>query len=107
MIQGYAYALIKNREIETALRFINEQLRIIQNDPQLFNLQAQCYALLGDKILEHCALAESYMLKGHHLGAIDQVQTALQNSNGNFYYLSSIEARLKQIQALKDEEEKE
>ena len=107
LVHGYALALIKNREIETALRFINEQLRIIQNDPQLFILQAQCYALLGNTILEHRALAESYMLKGHYSGAIDQLQTALQNSNGDFYYLSSIEARLKQIQALKDEEEKE
>ncbi|WP_394808109.1 hypothetical protein [Nitrosomonas sp.] len=58
-------------------------------------------------MLQHRALAESYMLKGHTAAALDQLQTALQNSNGNFYQLSSVEARLKQIQTLKAEEDKE
>jgi predicted Zn-dependent protease len=107
LIQGYTQALIQNEQTETALEFINKQLQHIQNDVRLFNLQAQCYALLGDKMLQHRALAESYMLKGHYAGAIDQLKTALQNSNGNFYQLSSIEARLQQVQALKAAEEKE
>ncbi|WP_292993559.1 M48 family metalloprotease [Nitrosomonas sp.] len=107
LIQGYAHALIQNKQTETALEFINKQLLLIPNDPQLFSLQAQCYALLGDRMLQHRALAESYALKGHTAAALDQLQTALQNSNGNFYQLSSVEARLKQIQTLKAEEDKE
>ena len=107
LIHGYAHALIQNKQTETALEFINKQLLLIPNDPQLFSIQAQCYALLGDRMLQHRALAESYMLKGHTAAALDQLQTALQNSNGNFYQLSSVEARLKQIQALKAEEDKE
>ena len=107
LIQGYAHALIQNKQTETALEFINKQLLLIPNDPQLFSLQAQCYALLGDRMLQHRALAETYVLKGHYAAALDQLQTALQNSNGNFYQLSSVEARLKQIQVLKSEEDKE
>jgi len=107
LIHGYAHALIQNKQTETALEFINKKLLLIPNDSQLFSLQAQCYALLGDRMLKHRALAESYMQKGHYAAAIDQLQTALQNSNGNFYQLSSVEARLKQIQALKAEEDKE
>ncbi len=107
LIHGYAHALIQNKQTETALELINKQLLLITNDPQLFSIQAQCYALLGDRMLQHRALAESYMLKGHTAAALDQLQTALQNSNGNFYQLSSVEARLKQIQALKAEEDKE
>jgi len=107
LIQGYAHALIQNKQTETALEFINKQLLLIPNDPQLFSLQAQCYDLLGDRMLQHRALAETYVLKGHYAAALDQLQTALQNSNGNFYQLSSVEARLKQIQALKAEEDKE
>lgn len=105
LIHGYAQALIQNKQTETALEFINKQLLLIKNDPRLFNLQAECHALLGNKMLKHRALAESYLLKGHYAGAIDQLQTALQNSNGNFYQLSSVEARLKQVQLLKTEEE--
>jgi predicted Zn-dependent protease len=107
LIHGYAQSLIQNKQIETALEFINKQLQLIPNDPQLFSLQAQSYALLGDKMLKHRAQAEVYFLKGHYAGAIDQLQTALQNDNGNFYQLSSVEARLKQIQTLQAEEEKE
>lgn len=107
LMHGYAHALIQNKQTEIALEFINKQLQLVQNDAQLYNLQAQCYALLGDRMLKHRALAESYMLKGHYAGAIDQLQTALKSSNGNFYQLSSVEARLKQVQALKTEEEKE
>lgn len=105
LIHGYAQALIHNKQTKTALEFINKKLQFIQNDARLFNLQAECYALLGDNMLKHRALAESYMLRGHYAGAIDQLQTALQNSNGNFYQLSSVEARLKQVQLLKAEEE--
>ncbi len=107
LIHGYAQALIQNKQTDAALEFINKQLQLIHNDVQLFNLQAQCYALLGDKMLQHRALAETYMLKNHYSGAIDQLQTALLHSNGNFYQLSSVEARLKQVKALKEEEDKE
>lgn len=107
LIHGYANALIQNKQTETALEFINQQLQTIQNDPKLYNLQAQCYALLGNKMLEHRALAEVYFLKNHFKAAADQLKIALQSDNGNFYQLSSIEARLKQMKALVEEEEKE
>lgn len=107
LIHGYAHALIQNKQIQSALEFVSKQLQFIQNDPQLFSLQAQCHALLGDKMLKHRAQAEAYFLTGHYIAAADQLQTALQNDNGNFYQLSSIEARLKQIQTLIAEEEKE
>ncbi|PSJ16721.1 M48 family metalloprotease [Nitrosomonas supralitoralis] len=106
LIHGYAQGLIENEQIEAALEFITRQLQLIQNDPQLFNLQAQCYELLGDKMLKHRALAESFLLKGHYAGAVDQLKTALQNSNGNFYQLSSVEARLKHVQILREEADK-
>lgn len=106
LAHGYARALIQNKQTEAALEFINQQLQFTQNDAQLFGFQAQCYELLGDKMLEHRAQAEVYFLKSHYGAAIDQLQTALQNSNGNFYQLSSVEARLKQLQTLKSEEDK-
>ncbi len=106
LIHGYAQALIENKQIDTALEFITQKLQLVQSDPQLFSLQAQCYELLGDKMLKHRALAESYLLKGHYAGAVDQLKTALQNSNGNFYQLSSVEARLKHVETLREEADK-
>lgn len=107
LIHGYAQALIQDKQIKNALEFINRQLQLIHNDPKLYGLQAQCYSLLGDKMLEHRAQAEVYFLKVNYKAAANQLKIALQNDNGNFYQLSSIEARLKQIQTLIDEEEKE
>lgn len=107
LIHGYAQALIRDKQAPAALEFINWQLQIIQNDPKLYALQAQCYELAGDKMLEHRAQAEVYYLKGHYKAAADQLKTALQNDNGNFYQLSGVEARLKQMQTLIEEEEKE
>jgi len=107
LTHGYAQALIQKKQVNTALEFLTRQLNLIQNDPKLYELQAQCYSLLGDKMLEHRAQAEVYFLKGHYKAAADQLKTALQNDNGDFYQLSSLEARLKQIQILIDEEEKE
>lgn len=106
LVHGYARALIQDKQPQAALDFINKQLQFIQNDAQLFGLQAQSYELLGDKMLEHRAQAEVYFLKGHYGAAIDQLKTALQHGNGNFYQLSSIEARLKQLQTLKSDEDK-
>lgn len=107
LIHGYAQALIRNKQIPAALEFVTQQLQTIQNDPKLYTLQAQCYELSGDKMLEHRAQAEVYYLKGHYKAAADQLKSALKNDNGNFYQLSSAEARLKQIQTLIEEEEKE
>ncbi len=107
LIHGYAQALIQQKQVEAALEFISKQLQFAQNDPKLYSLQAQCYELLGDKMLEHRAQAEVYYQKNHYKAAADQLKTALKYDNGNFYQLSSVEARLKQIQTLIEEEEKE
>ncbi len=105
LIHGYALALLRNQQTESALKFINEQLRYHQNDINLYRLQAQSYTTLGNLMLKHRAQAEVYIHQGYYNAAINQLETALRHDNGNFYQLSTVEARLKQLQIMMAENE--
>jgi beta-barrel assembly-enhancing protease len=104
LIHGYANALLQNQQAETALKFINKQLQLTREDIHLYELQAQSYAALGEDMLQHHAQAEVYARQGHYNAAIEQLKIALSSDNGNFYQLSSVEARLKQLQAMAEAE---
>jgi beta-barrel assembly-enhancing protease len=106
LIHGYANALLQNQQAETALKFINKQLQLTREDIHLYELQAQSYAALGENMLQHHAQAEVYARQGHYNAAIEQLKIALGSDNGNFYQLSSVEARLKQLQAMAEAEKK-
>jgi predicted Zn-dependent protease len=75
-------------------------------DPRLYALQAKCYASLGQRLLQHKALAESYLRRGYVGAAVEQLQLALRAGDGDFYQLSATEARLREIRARLKEVEK-
>ena len=100
LMHGYADALLRNQQADTALKFINKQLRFIYNDVKLYQLQARTYAAMGEDMLQHQAQAEVYIGQGNYPAAIKQLKTALRHDNGNFYQLSSVEARLKQLEEI-------
>jgi predicted Zn-dependent protease len=52
-------------------------------------------------------LAEAYVVLGSLPAAIDQLQIALKAGDGDFYQLSSAEARLRELRALDAERRKE
>ncbi len=107
LIHGYATALLQSQQAETAVQFINKQLQLTHNDIHLYELQAQSYAVLGENMLEHHAQAEVYFRQGHLNAAIEQLKIALRSDNGNFYQVSSVEARLKQLEVLAEAEKDE
>ncbi len=96
----YAEALLRNDSPDAALKFINQQLLFTPNDIRLYNLQAQGYAALGSNLLQHRAQAEAYIRQGYLSAAIDQLQTALRSNDGDFYQVSGVEARLKELREL-------
>ncbi|SFK84825.1 Putative Zn-dependent protease, contains TPR repeats [Nitrosomonas aestuarii] len=107
LIHGYANALLQNNQIETALELINRELRIHSNDIQLYQLQARTYSLQDKLMLKHRAQAEVYILQGYYDAAIEQLLIALKHDNGDFYQLSTVEARLHQLQKFMEEEKEE
>ena len=57
------------------------------------------YAALGKRLLQHQAQAEVYVLQGSLPAAIEQLQLAQSAGDGDFYQLSVVDARLKELRA--------
>lgn len=93
----YVIALLNHKNAKDALEFINKQSQIFQDDINLYRLEAQCHSALGNHMLQHRAQAEVYIREGKYHAAIEQLEIALRKDNGNFYQLSSIESRLRQL----------
>ncbi|MBE7527808.1 MAG: M48 family metallopeptidase [Burkholderiales bacterium] len=107
LVYDYADALLKHKDAQTALQFIDDQSRFIYDDIRLYRLTAQCHAALGNGLLQHQAEAEALIREGNLRAAIEQLQVALRHKHDNFYQLSSVEARLRQLKEfVATEEEK-
>jgi predicted Zn-dependent protease len=106
---NYAYvealqASGRNRE---AMTLVEEQLKNYPRDARLFEMQAKGYAALGKRLMQHKAQAEVYVLQGSTPAAIEQLQLAQKSGDGDFYQLSSVEARLRDLRRQLAEEMKE
>lgn len=106
LIHGYGEALAETRRFDEALRFAEEQLRNHALDVRLHKLRAQAYAGLGRQAMQHRALAEVFALQGQTQGAIGQLELAQKAGDGNFYEMSSIDARLRELKVRRVEEVK-
>jgi beta-barrel assembly-enhancing protease len=103
---GYAETLLDANQAQQALTFLNDRLLLTSSDPQLYELQAQSYAVLGKRLLEHRSQAEAYVRKGNLSAAIDQLQIAVRSADGDFYQQSSAEARLRELRAQHEAQKK-
>jgi beta-barrel assembly-enhancing protease len=83
-------------EVQAALE---EPLRLYPRDPKLHEARAKAYAGQGKRLLQHQAQAEFYLLQGSLPAAIEQLQFAQTSGDGNFYELSVVDARLKELRA--------
>lgn len=100
LVYGYAEALIQDRQYDSALAFLAPRLLVQRGDARLFRLQAQAYAGQGKRLLQHQSMAEAYVRSGNLQAAIDQLQTAARSGDGDFYQMSAVEARLRELRAI-------
>jgi predicted Zn-dependent protease len=84
---------------DDVLAALAEPLRLYPRDPKLHEARAKAYAGLGKRLLQHQAQAEFYLLQGSLPAAIEQLQLAQTSGDGNFYDLSVVDARLKELRA--------
>ena len=104
LLYGYGAALLGARRYEEALRFTEAQLGNYPGDVRLHKMRAESYAGLDRKAMQHRALAEVFALQGQTAGALEQLQQAQKAGDGNFFEMSSIDARLRELkQRLIDE----
>ena len=89
-----------------AIASLADMVKNFPRDARLYGLQAKSFAALGRGLALHQALAEQYYLRGAILAAIDQLQIAQRSGDGDFYQLSSVEARLRELRRQQAEEAK-
>ncbi|TMH87990.1 MAG: M48 family metallopeptidase [Betaproteobacteria bacterium] len=93
-------------EHQAALAWLAELVKSYPRDVRIYSLQAKSYAASGKRLLHHQALAETYVLQGTLPAAIEQLQFAQKSGDGDFYQLSAVEARLRNLRSLQAEEKK-
>jgi len=104
---NYAQLLLANRQPQPALKLIEARLQAHTEDHRLYLLQAEAYAILGQRLSQHRAQGEAYARLGNYSGAVEQLQIALKSGQGNFYELSATEARLRQLRALHEQQRRD
>jgi predicted Zn-dependent protease len=99
LLYAHADALDEAGQNEQAMKLLSDSIRLYPRDARLFALQAKTYAALGKRTAQHQAQAEVYVLQGSLPAAIEQLQLARTAGDGDFYQLSVIDARLKELRA--------
>jgi predicted Zn-dependent protease len=107
LVYGFAESLYAGRQYDEALRFLELQLQNDSADFRLYGLQAKTYAAVGKRLQQHRAQAEFYLLRGQLGEAVEQLRFAQQDSDGNFYEHSAVDARLRELRKLQAEEAKQ
>jgi predicted Zn-dependent protease len=90
-----------------AVALLDELAKRRPADAQLYQMLAKSYAALGARTQQHRALAEAYYLQGSVPTAIEQLQFAQTAGDSDFYTLSAIDARLRELKRIQVEELKE
>lgn len=107
LLYGYGGALIGAQQFGDSLRFAETQLQNYPEDVRFHKMRAESYAGLGRKALQHQALAEVFALQGQTAGAVEQMELAQKAGDANFYEMSAIDARLRELKRRQLEELKE
>ena len=92
---------------QEALKLAEDDLLSYPSDAKMHSLQAKTYAMLGKRLQQHRAQAESYLLLGQLPLAVEQMELAQKSGDGNFYEQSRVDARLREMKLRLAEETKQ
>ncbi|HCX33870.1 MAG TPA: peptidase M48 [Rhodocyclaceae bacterium] len=99
LVYRLAEAELAAKAARGALEVVAPALRLTPSDVRLWALQAKAYAALGKRLQSHRSQAEVYALQGQTGAAIEQLQFAQRAGDGDFYDLSAVDARLRELRA--------
>jgi len=100
-------ALLIAGQAKEALGLTVADLQAYTTDFRMHALQAKTYAMLGQRLQQHRAQGEAYVLQGMLLPAIEQFELAQKAPDGDFYEHSQVDARLRQLKRRQAEEAKQ
>ncbi|MGQ0545172.1 MAG: M48 family peptidase, partial [Betaproteobacteria bacterium] len=99
VLYAHVAALQEAGENARAAEELAEAVRGSPRDARLRAMQAKTYAALGRYFLQHQAQAEVYAMQGSLPAAIEQLELARRSGDADFYQLSVVDARLKELRA--------
>jgi predicted Zn-dependent protease len=97
-------ALLAADQAQAALSFIMDRQRIWPSDGALFAFKAQALQALGQMTASFLAQAEFYVLADRLDAAIEQLQIAQRQGKADFFTLSIIDARLRELRMRQERE---
>ncbi|MGB2818446.1 MAG: M48 family metalloprotease [Burkholderiaceae bacterium] len=93
----YVNVLLKTNRYEDAIAYLRNQQAITRDQPSFYSLLGRAYEALNRKSLQHQAVAEMYVHFGALAPAIQQLELARRANDGDFYTMSEIDARLRDL----------
>lgn len=94
---NYVDLLQRDARHAQAVAYLREQLALTRSDSYHYSLLARSHAALGQQTLQHQAVAEAYALLGATAAAVEQLQLARRAADADFFVMSEVDARLRQL----------
>jgi predicted Zn-dependent protease len=101
---GYAELLQRRGDHTEAIAVLERLLRDRPREARAYFMQAKSYSALGRRFEQHRALGEAYALQGSLPAAVQQMEYAQTSGQGDFYALSAVDARLRELRRAQAEE---
>ncbi len=100
LVHGLIDAQIAGNNLAAAQASILDALQLYPSDAWLYQRMAKMYAQKGDLMRQYQAQGEYYVRLQEYAPAFEQFDLALKQPGNDFYLLSSIEARIRQLREM-------
>jgi len=107
LLYGEAGALLDAGRNAEALNLVKTELQTTPDDALLWELRARSEAALGHRMGQHRSLGEMYAIQGNFAAAAEQLTLAQGAKDGDFFEMSAVDSRLREVRALLAEQMKE
>lgn len=97
MAESYVDLLYAEGRHQDLISFIRNGSALSQDDPDYHALLARSYEKLGRRSLQYLHTGEMYALVGSTEAAVYQLSLAQKASDGDFYTMSEVDARLREL----------
>ena len=106
LIYGYAEHFFAIKQADNAVKLVKEKQGLYPDDAYLYELLAKAYTRQSKQLLSYQAQGEAYYKKYDLVKSVDQMELATKANDGDFYQKSIVEARLKELRRMLDDEKK-
>ena len=104
LIYGYAEHFLAINQPDKAIKLVQDKQSLYPNDAYFYDILAKAYAAKNKNLLRFQAQGEAYYRQYNLQKAIEQLELAAKAKDGNFYEQSIVEARLKELRRLEENE---